>query len=108
MDVIGCRKCGFLCWEVSDSRDEWGNTLRYDELIEIWRDQMRFERSTKHGVLEAAPNNEDNRMRGLRKQWIFGDGMSDDRKIPYSNSESIFGRPTCAHSMKHEPGDSTV
>ncbi len=99
-----CKDCGFLCWDVSHIADEWADTIRYDELPEVWRRKENLEKYTESGIFEDVNHSEINKVSCLRKQWIFGRPVILGDDTSYVGYESIFTPRNCTYYIKYQPG----
>jgi hypothetical protein len=102
MKKVTCINCGFLCWDVSDIRDELSNTLRYDEVLYFWRNEDSLAKIK--GILDDNSLNETNRIKCLRNQWIFSVETKDDRKHHWANANAIASERQCVYYAKYQPG----
>jgi len=102
MKKVTCINCGFLCWDVLDIRGEFPKTLRYDELDYYWRDEESLVKIG--GRLDEDFNNETNRIKCLRNQWVYGVDAKFDGKYHWANPHSIAGQRLCVYYAKYQPG----
>jgi hypothetical protein len=102
MKKVTCINCGFLCWDVSHIADEFSDSLRHDEMIEIWRNDSLDK--IKSGIFEDGIHDENNKISCLRNQWTFGNPITEDKKYRYANMESIRTLRKCVYYVKYQPG----
>ncbi len=96
-----CSNCGFLCWHVSDVRDEFGYLKRWAEVSRYNRKELT------EGSLKATDdgyeNNEYRKINCLRHQWIFFLG-SKNPKYNFVSLEDIRELSKCGYFFKYVPG----
>ena len=104
MGKVNCTYCGFFCWDVSDLTDPMVNTIRDDELLEVWRNKESLKKI--NGSIEDIP--EHNTISCLRNQWVFSNVISDTniegRKIRWENIDSITTPRRRIYYFKYRPG----
>jgi len=96
-----CSDCGFLCWHISDVRDEFGHLKRWGEAPQYNRKEL------DEGSLKATDddyeNYESSKISCLRHQWIFFLG-SKDQKYNFVSLYDIKELRKCRYFFKYVPG----
>lgn len=96
-----CSDCGFLCWHISDVRDELGRHKRWGNVFQHNRKELAA------GSLKATgddyENNESYNLSCLRHQWIFSPGNKDPR-YNFVGLEDIRKLRNCEYYFKYVPG----
>ncbi|MBN2185839.1 MAG: hypothetical protein JW732_00070 [Dehalococcoidia bacterium] len=95
-----CSDCGFLCWDISDVRDEFGRHKRWGEVFQHNRKDLAA------GSLKATDddfvNDESFQLSCLRHQWIFLPGNKDPRH-KFVGLEDIRKLRNCEYYFKYVP-----
>jgi len=95
-----CSGCGFLCWRVSDIRDEWGKLIRRQEVNQS--DRKALIEGTIKASEEITEFNEYYVISCMRDQWIWSPGRTHPR-YKYVGIQDIQSLTKCLYFTKYEP-----
>lgn len=98
---VFCSDCGFLCWSVSDVRDELGLRKRLGEVYKHNRKELAA--GTIKAVDDDYETNEHYMIYCLRNQWTWLPGNKDPR-YNFVGLEDIREPRKCEYYFKYVPG----
>lgn len=98
--MVLCGDCGFLCWSVSDSRDEFGVRVRWGEVLQS--DRKAIIDGTIKAIEEIPEFNEYHVLSCLRKQWIWSPGNTHP-KYNFVGIQNLQNPRRCLYFTNYEP-----
>ncbi len=98
---VHCSDCGFLCWNVSDTRGEQDSFIKWESVSQSGREKLK--NGTLNGNFSYDEINEEYYLSCLRRQWIFWSGTGN-RLSNYIDINILKNPRKCKYFYRYEPG----
>ena len=96
-----CSDCGFLCWSISDLRDEYRTRIRWGEIHKF--DRYALVEGTIKATEEIPELDEYYYLSCLRNQWVYYPYIKHP-KYNYVDIDNLQLPRPCLYFTKYNPG----